>query len=148
MDKPFYDFEIVGDAFRFHFKSIGAKIIPKIIIYQETDMPNYYNLVLADVLPDGSFDIYVKSNNGDMEKILATVVQTLMVFLAYHPKANICFSGSSETRTRLYQIVLAKEIEKVNPILDILGFRNNRLEAFETNKNYEGFVVSKKKSNI
>ncbi len=93
MDKPFYEFEIIGDAFRFHFNSVGTKIISKIIIYQVTDMPNYYNLVLADVQPDGSFDIYVKSNNGDMEKILATVIQTLMVFLAYHPKSKCLLFG-------------------------------------------------------
>ncbi len=146
MDKPFYEFEILNDAFRFDFFSIGIeKKIPKTIVYQKTTLPNYYNLTLADILPDATLDVFSKSNNGDMEKILATVIQTVIVFLAYHPNANIFFTGSTPGRTRLYQIVLSKEIAKAIISFDILGLFNDKLEQFETNKTYEGFVISKKK---
>lgn len=149
MDSPFYNFEVLEDAYRFNFNSVGPKgIIPKTIIYSHTDLPNYYNLALGDVKPDGSLDVFSKSNNDDMEKILATVIQTLMVFLAYHPEGNVFFTGSTPTRTRLYQIVLNKEIDKVDSTLKVLGLYEDNLEPFEPNKNYEGFVVSKKKSNI
>lgn len=105
-------------------------------------------MALGDIKPDGSLDVLSKSNNGDMEKILSTVIQTLMVFLAYQPEANVFFAGSTPTRTRLYQIVLNKEIDKVYSTLKVLGLYEDDLEPFEPNKNYEGFVVSKKKSNI
>lgn len=149
MDSPFYNFEVLEDAYRFTFNSVGRNgVIPKIIIYSKTDLPDYYNLALGDVRTDGTLDVFSKSNNGDMEKILATVIQTLMVFLAYHPEANVFFAGSTTTRTRLYQIVLNKEIDKVDSMLIVLGLYDDYLEPFEPNKNYEGFVVSKKKSNI
>lgn len=149
MDSPFYNFEVLEDAYRFTFNSVGKNgIIPKIIIYSKTDLPDYYNLALGDIKPDGSLDVLSKSNNGDMEKILSTVIQTLLVFLAYHPKANVFFAGSTPIRTRLYQIVLNKEIDKVDNTLKVLGLYNDDLEPFEPNKNYEGFVVSKKKTNI
>ena len=149
MDSPFYSFEVLEDAYRFTFNSVGQNgVIPKIIIYSKTDLPDYYNLALGDVRTDGTVDVFSKSNNGDMEKILATVIQTLMVFLAYHPEANVFFAGSTPTRTRLYQIVLNKEIDKVDSTLKVLGLYEDYLEPFEPNKNYEGFVVSKKKSNI
>ena len=79
MDSPFYNFEVLEDAYRFTFKSVGRKgVIPKIIVYSKTDLPDYYNLALGDIKPDGSLDVLSKSNNGDMEKILSTVIQTLM----------------------------------------------------------------------
>jgi hypothetical protein len=69
MDKPFYDFVILEDAFRYEFTSIGEKEILKVIVYQQTDLPDFFSLTLADVLPDGSLDVFVESKNGDMEKI-------------------------------------------------------------------------------
>ena len=113
MDSPFYNFDVLEDAYRFTFNSVGPNgVIPKIIIYSKTDLPDYYNLALGDVRPDGTLDVFSKSNNGDMEKILATVIQTLMVFLAYHSEANVFFAGSTPTRTRLYQIVRTAEAVK------------------------------------
>ena len=41
MDKPFYKFTILEDAYRYEFLSTGLKIIPKIIIYQTTDLPDF-----------------------------------------------------------------------------------------------------------
>ena len=46
------------------------------------------------------------------------------------------------------QLVNYKEIEKIDSTLIVLGLYEDYLEPFEPNKNYEGFVVSKKKFNI
>ncbi|MFN3850272.1 MAG: DUF6934 family protein [Spirosomataceae bacterium] len=145
MDKPFYDFKILDEAFRFDFiSSSNIREIPKTILYQKTTIANFYNLVLADIQPDGSLDVFSESNNGDMEMILATVVQTMLVFTAYYPKASIVFTGSTPSRTRLYQIVLSKEIDKSKATFEILGLKDDKLSPFEKNQTYEGFVISKK----
>jgi hypothetical protein len=149
MDSPFYEFEVNEDAFRFYFESVGPKgIIPKIIVYRHTTIPEFYNLTMGDTKDDGSIDVYAESKNNDMEKILSTIIQTMFAFFAFHPKAKIIFTGSTPSRTRLYQIALAKEFRKIEPLLKILGWYNGQLEPFIVNKNYEGFVISKKKTNI
>ncbi len=57
-------------------------------------------------MPDGSIDVTVKSNNGDILKVLATVVQIARIFINQFPNAEIFFIGSTEERTRLYARLL------------------------------------------
>lgn len=95
MDKPFYEFTVLEDAYRYEFLSVGLKIIPKVIIYQTTYLPDFYSLILVDVLQDGSLDVYSESKNGDMEKVLSTVIQTILAFLAHNSEAKVEFSGST-----------------------------------------------------
>lgn len=144
MDKPFYDFDILEDAFRYEFVSVGHLNIKKIIVYQTTNLPDFYSLTLADILPNGELDVFSESKNGDMEKVLATVVQTIQIFLLRYPNAKIAFSGSTPKRTRLYGIILNKEIEKVKASFQFLGLNNEGLVAFEKNQKYDRFVILKK----
>ncbi|HWK03546.1 MAG TPA: hypothetical protein VNS58_07935 [Puia sp.] len=46
------------------------------------------------------------SNNGDIIKVLATVVEILKNFTAEYPQVEIFFSGSTGYRTRLYTRIL------------------------------------------
>lgn len=144
MDKPFYEFTILEDAFRFEFMSVGKRKIQKVVIFQKTSLPNYYNLVLTDLLPDKTIDVLNESNNGDLEKIMATIIQTVFAFLAYHPEYYVMFAGSTPARTRLYNIILSKEIEKIKDF-EILGLKNSNLIPFVRNEIHEGFVIYKKK---
>jgi hypothetical protein len=144
MDKPFYEFTILEDAFRFEFTSLGKRKIEKVVIFQHTNLENYYNLVLGDLLIDGTLDAFTESKNGDMEKILATVIQTIFAFLAHFPNAKVAFSGSTASRTRLYNIILSKEFAKIEN-LEILGLKNMELLPFEMNQIYEAFVIFRKK---
>jgi hypothetical protein len=40
------------------------------------DFTNLYNLGFGDLLPDGKIDDKVTSNNGDIIKVLSTVIYT------------------------------------------------------------------------
>jgi hypothetical protein len=144
MDKPFYEFTILDDAFRFEFTSIGKNKIEKVVIFQKTNLKSYYNLVLSDLLPDGTIYVFAVSNNGDLEKIIATVGQTIIAFLAYNPDAYVAFSGSTPARTRMYNIILTKEFSNLGKY-NLVGLRNLELVPFETNQIYEAFVISIKK---
>lgn len=73
---------------------------------------------------------------------MATVAQTMLVFLHHHPEAQGAFSGSTPARTRLYQIILAREQRAVAASLVISGVRDNTLELFRPNRSYDGFVVA------
>ena len=148
MTHPFYDFTILNEALRFEFDSVGKRIIPKVILFSVTDLSSIYSLTLANLLPDGSLDDTTVSDNGDMEKVLATVLQCVIVFLNDHPNAIVAFSGSSISRTRLYQIAIARELQQAIDRFNVWGLTQDTVEPFERNKSYEGFLVSLKSVNI
>lgn len=142
MDKPFYEFRIENDACLFSFVSDGPRPTTKLVLYSETDIAGLYNLSLADVEPDGGANYNSVRNNGDLEQIMATVAQTLLAFFAQHPLALVAFSGNTPSRTRLYQIVLAREIQAASERFVLLGLLGTTLVPFYPNQPYDGFVIS------
>ena len=57
-------------------------------------------------MPDDSIDDKANSNNGDLVKVLATVIEILRHFTMQYPDAEIYFEGSTEDRTALYARIL------------------------------------------
>lgn len=94
----------------FEFISEGRKgKIPEIIQFQETKQEGLYNLVLGDKdLMSGRIDDLAVSNNGDSEKVLATVVAAAYAFFHKHPEAWVYATGSTKARTRLYRMGITK----------------------------------------
>lgn len=69
---------IIGEtSMVFEFASEGIRgIIPKLVIYSETHLHNFYNLGFGDKDEiTGQIDDEVVTNKGDNEKVLATVLQ-------------------------------------------------------------------------
>ena len=91
---------------RYVFISIGKKRIEKVVDFVPLKTPNLMNLGFGDLLPDGSIDDKVNSNNGDILKVLATVVNILKHFTTRHPEIVIFFAGSTHDRTKLYARIL------------------------------------------
>lgn len=91
---------------RFVFSSIGKSTIIKLVEFSTTRTPDLYNLGFGDLLPDGTVDDKVKSNNGDIVKVLVTVVQIIRDFSAQYPNAKIVFVGSTQERTKLYTRII------------------------------------------
>ncbi|GAB2634456.1 hypothetical protein GCM10027035_29430 [Emticicia sediminis] len=144
MEEPFYDFKRIDQSLSFSFESRGKRNIEKRVIFQKLSIDNYYQLALVDVKQDGKFDDKIISNNGDRNKVLATVFQILNYFLTIYPNVIVLFAGSTDSRTRLYQIALSSEYEKASILFNISGFYNNSFETFVKNKTYEAFAISKK----
>jgi hypothetical protein len=145
MDKPFYDFEVRQEATRFEFTSVGKRAVRKIIAIQETTVPGFFNVLLGDSLPNGEVDVYAVSDNGDRDKILATVAQAMNQFLLLYPDAYLFFVGSTSTRTRLYQMAISHAWDSISNQFEVVGLNAaGQLVPFERNQSYEGFVVSRK----
>ena len=72
----------------FEFVSEGPKgSIRKLIQFQKTNEHNLYNLAFGDKnIETGQLDDLVISNNGDSEKVLATVISALYAFLTTNQK--------------------------------------------------------------
>jgi len=127
----------------FEFVSIGSKgRIYKMVHYFKTNYKGLYTLAFGDKnLTTGELNDLSISNNGDSEKVLATVVATLYVFFDEHPDAIVYATGSTNSRTRLYQMGINKYFDTSQNDFKIFGELEGRWELFEKGKNYTAFLV-------
>lgn len=130
----------------FEFISEGPKgLIRKLIQFQLTNKPNLYNLAFSEKIAEtGEIDDLELSNNGDSEKVLATVVAALYAFCDKHPDAFVDATGSTSSRTRLYRkgiTLLYKEIVKD---FYLFGQMGNKFYEFQIGKDYIGFLTQRK----
>jgi hypothetical protein len=70
----------------------------------------------------------VFSNNGDGDKILATVAKIIFDFTAKYPEALIFIKGSTITRTRWYQMGINRHWGEIEKIFYFQGYCNNHWE--------------------
>jgi hypothetical protein len=135
-----YDLKANNALMTFEFISEGSKgSIRKRIQYQKiNDNDDVYNLAFGDVdMMTNDVDDITISNNDDTTKVLATVASTISLFMDKYPNAIIHAKGSTPTRTRLYQIGIAKNLDIINETFTIFGLLdNNSFERFQKNKPY------------
>jgi hypothetical protein len=106
----------------FEFGSIGQKgRIPKIVQYTPTNYKDLYNLGFGDKnIETGEIEDNVISNNGDSEKVLATVVATLYAFID------------------------KQYLEEIKEDFEIYGELENGWEEFQKDIEYEAFLLKLK----
>ena len=72
------DFDYTYDYSVIEFTSIGKNgAIPKRVVFTETELDNVYNLAFGDIDENGEIDDCRISDNGDRNKILATIVKVV-----------------------------------------------------------------------
>ena len=119
------------------------------IDFQYTNLKDFYNLAFGDRDPiTGEIDDKVVSNNGDMEKVLATIVAAVYSFTDRFPEAWIYAEGSTPARTRLYRINIVKYLSVINEDFDLRCLLNGEWEEFNPSVDYQGFVVKRKKQRL
>ena len=130
----------------FEFISEGRKgKIQKKIIFSLIEEPNIWNLGFGDVDNlTGEIDDLAISDNGDSEKILATVGQATITFTKYHPNSLVFAEGSTPIRSRLYRIGISQNFEIISETFLVWGLLDNEWQPFEKNTNYQAFLVKRK----
>ena len=130
----------------FEFVSEGPKgRINKLVQFSETNLEGFYNLAFGDKNSvTGELDDLAISDNGDMEKIFATIVAAVLAFTERNPGALVYATGSTPSRTRAYRMAISKYYTEITDSFKLLGETENDLEEFEKNKVYNGFVVVRK----
>lgn len=147
MNLPKYDIIPDKDPYTFNFISEGKNgTIQKVVFYQEIEPAGVFNLALGDRNPiTGEIDDKIVTDNGDTEKVLATVVATIYAFLDDFPNAYIYAEGSTHSRNRLYRIGITKYLTEALEDFIIYGlFTNKKIELFNPNTNYVGFLIHRK----
>ncbi len=145
-----YELKASENLTTFEFISEGPKgKIHKLIQFSPTNLKGLYNLAFGDKdLNTGEINDLVISNNGDSEKILATVVAAVYAFTDKNPDALVYATGSSKSRTRLYRIGISKYLEETEKDFEVFGQFKNEWEQFSKNIDYESFIVIRKSGKI
>jgi hypothetical protein len=141
-----YDGIRVSDDFTaFDFTSQGKKgAIRKRIFFEAIEADNVYNLTLGDVDENGELDDLAISNNGDRNKILATVVEAFGNYTTKYPDRWIFFKGSTKGRTRLYRMVVGLHLEDLSTCFEINAIVNEEIVPFTKNMEISGFLIKRK----
>lgn len=146
MTKDSYHIEISPHFVAYDFVSEGPRgKILKGIRYTQTDFANVWNLGFGDIdLKTGEINDTIVSDNGDSEKVLATVARSCVEFSKHFPEAMIFAIGSTSARTRLYQMGVSRQYDEISELFWIWGLLNEEWEEFEKNKNYQALLVKRK----
>lgn len=133
----------------FEFISIGPKgLIKKVVTFRKIEEwgEDIYNLSFGDLDEHKQkINDQITSDNGDREKVLATVAAIVLEFSGYFPEKHICFEGSTYARTRLYQMKISHYYSEIYKLYDIYGFREGTWQEFKSGRNFEAFLISRKK---
>lgn len=144
MNAAFYETEWYSERLMFWFTSTGRQSIVKVILFRPTEEAGVYEIGLGDLNSDGSIDLDARSDNGDTEEVLSTVAKALLFFLSDHAEEQVVVEASSESRARLYQIAIKRELADFGDYLVTYGFDNENPEVLQDGKNYKKFVISLK----
>src|SRR5688572_26982983 len=104
------------------FKSVGTNgVIPIVVHFTETEDTGIFDLAFGLILNNGILNDGIRLNNGDRDKILATIVAAISKFTTEYPEKVIWFTGSSPDRTRLYRMIITLHLEELSKSFTILG---------------------------
>src|SRR5882724_4265964 len=82
--------------------------VVRFVLVRTYPCPFYY-LIFGDWNEEQqTIDDNINTNNGDMEKVLATVAAIIFYFTDVFRKAEVLIEGSTDARIRLYQIGINK----------------------------------------
>ena len=143
-----YEFKIFENRYIFYSEGPKGKI-QKDILYQMVKGGGdpLYNLTFGDWNEKTQrIDDRIISNNGDKQKILATIAASVLHFMEVNPDAFILAKGSTQSRTRLYQMNISSYLAIITAYFKIEGFICNKWEIFQPGRNYKAFLLRRKKA--
>lgn len=132
----------------FEFVSVGNKgHITKVIHFFKIS-DSFYNLGFGDKdAESGEISDSIVSNNGDSQKVLATVAASVNAFTNKYPNALVYATGSTKSRTRLYRIGITNNLDEILKDFEIFGEiigPNGTFQEFQKGVKYQGFLVKRR----
>ena len=91
MNYPRYEYSTEDELSIFEFESVGSKgKVKKVVQYTEMTIKGYFNLGFGDLdIKTREVNDEIVTNNGDGQKVLATVVSTVYAFTGKYPNAYV-----------------------------------------------------------
>ena len=103
---------------------------------------NVYNFGFGDVNDDGQIDDLAVTDNKDTYAVFATLIQILFDFFKTHENKYVYFIGSTQSRTRMYQIILSKERTNWEGRLIVYGLLDGDTLPFEIDCRFDAFIIT------
>lgn len=146
MNLDHYQFKIRPDYHEYEFYSDGPRgRIKKMVAFSRVKWKGitFYNLAFGDYIDElNKLNDDSVSNNGDRQKVLSTVATIVIDFTNHFPDALIFATGSTPSRTRLYQMNLNRLFDEVKLLFQVYGMKSDEtLEPFRKNENYQAFYA-------
>ena len=143
MKDEVYELEFTDDLTSFDFVSVGKNgRISKRISFKPTETENAYNLSFGDVTEADRINDSSISNNGDRNKILATVVSAVDQFTKRYPWRTVYFIGSTDARNRLYRMAISLRWKELSAKYLIYADADSEDEWVPFQKNMEINAIS------
>lgn len=121
------------------------RISRKLIEFQETTNPDVFNLAFGDFNPETQeIDDLSVSDNGDTEKVLATVIKAVYTFFYKYPDVFVYATGSTKARTRLYRMGITRFYDDMNKDFYLYGQIGDDFVEFKAGTEYDGFLTQRK----
>lgn len=142
-----YHIEASNSFLRFEFWSEGPKgrIRKRVEFRQFGNESTVFNLSFGDIDVNGDIDDNVVTGNHDSRKVLATVALTVYEFFTKYPDSLVYIKGSTMSRTRLYRMAINNNLAILAFDFYFFGDIGDTFEAYQPGKNYEAFLIKKKK---
>jgi len=143
-----YDYQRKRTYKEYFFYSEGPrgrilKVVRFILVYGYP--ASYYNVIMGDWNKELSdIDDLSVTNNGDAEKVLATIAAIILDFTDIFSNAKVHVIGSTSSRTRRYQIGVNKFRNEIEKIFDVYGRIGEQWGPFQKNTNYDAFFIIQK----
>lgn len=146
MKYDYYNELMVSDNFdKVDFVSKGRRgQVLKRIVFTEINRSNIFNLSFGDVEEDGEYGDFIVTDNGDRNKVLATIARVIMHFTSRYPQRSIILRGSTEARNRLYRMAIGLNLEELSRDFCIYSFIGGRLIRFERDMEVSTFYIKRK----
>ncbi len=141
-----YDVRTTPDKFIYAFVSQGPKgAVTKLVAFTETEQAGLFNLGFGDYDPmTGEVNDLAVTDNGDSQKVLATIVQIVYAFTELIPEAVVVAFGSTPARMRLYQMGISSQLTAAQTDFYIWGLVADNWFPFEKNQPYRALRVKRK----
>lgn len=131
-------------SLRYNFISRGRKNVEKVVEFTPLAVRNVFNIGFGDLKYDGTVDDKVITNNGDIIRVLSTIIHIIADFMNEYPFAKVVFAGSTPTRTKLYQRILNTYWSSFTKQYDITALEQNSkgIKEVKFKPNYGGEYIA------
>ena len=140
------ELNVTDDLSIFDFTSIGKRgNIHKRIVFMPTERPDIYNLAFGHVgTDDHKTNDNSVSNNGDRNKILATVAFVVEAYTKRYPDRWVFFRGNTKEKTRLYRMAIGLNYNELSRKFDIYVHVGGDIVPFANDLEIVAFFVKRK----
>jgi hypothetical protein len=144
MEKPVYPITASDQGLKYSFDiTNNERVIVKVITFTPVEASfDLYEMVFGTLMPNGKVDVLTVDGDHHLEKIISTVISSLLQFLELNPNTSVFFSGSTPARNRLYRAVITKVTSATELPYQIWGFTTeDNLEVFDKSHHYTGYII-------